>query len=128
MTPSQAIAALDRQLTAHGQDVTLQRGAAGANGSVTLTTVTVRAFVREARPDPVIGAVVQHETEVTISPTQIAAAGWTNHASPDAGTDSSIPIVGNQVVIGGRTKKVMSVEPILMAGTVVRINMRAKGS
>lgn len=131
MNATQAIAALDRQLAAHGQDITLQRLASGASGTVTKTTVTVRAFVREAREvkDDAAGeSIGSFDTDVTISPTQITAAGWTYDASVEAGTVGSIPIHGNEVVINGRTKTVVSVEPILFGATVVRINLKVRGS
>lgn len=112
MTPTAAIAALDRQLAAHGQSVTLRRFT-GVGSARTFTDATVRAFVRDYRPDELAGGIVQGDTVVTLSPTDVAAGG--------------LPKIGDKVVIDGRERTVQAAPPVRIAGMVVRINLQVRG-
>lgn len=107
MTPATAIAILDRTISRHGQTVLLRRGN---------TDLTVRAFVRDFRPDEIVGGIAQGDSNVVISPTQIA------------GTPFVESILRNdKVVIRGRVRNVQSADPILIADQLVRINLQVRG-
>ena len=108
MTPTEAIAMLDRQLADHGEDVALRHMSAGTAAS----SETVRAFVRGYKPDEVVGAIQQGDGKVTISPTGLAAA----------------PKFNDKTVIGGsKVRNIQAVEEIRLAGVVVRYNLQVRG-
>ena len=107
MTPAAAIAALDRQLAAHGQTVEHHAAATVTPGAGT----SLRAFVRGARPDEMVGDLKQSDRKVTLSPSA-----------------SVSPLVGHRLVIGGKTYRVeQPPEEVRMDDTVVRINLVARG-
>ena len=107
MTPAAAIALLDRNVEQHGQTVILRRGA---------TDLSILAFVRDFRPDEIVGGIAQGDSNVVVSPTQIAG-------SPFA---ESI-LRNDKVVIRGRVRNVQSADPILIADQLVRINLQVRG-
>jgi hypothetical protein len=111
MTPAAAIAALDRQIAAHGEAVTLRRV-----GTPSDTTVTARAFVRRAAVDPLVpgGDPAQASTMLVLSPT-----GLTTFVPPAR---------GDKVEITGRaTTAIEEVEVVRIGATVVRYNLRVLG-
>lgn len=112
MTPAVAIASLDRQLAAHGEDVVLRRFT-GIGQARTFTDATVRALVRDYRPDEIVGGIAQGDTEVALSPTGVLAGG--------------LPKRGDQVVIDGGVRTVQGAPPLRISGTVVRINLQVRG-
>jgi hypothetical protein len=108
MTPAQAIAALDRQLVAHGEDVTLRKG------NTTVGQKTVRAFVRGFKPEQLVGTLTQASKRVTLSPTGLDTYG--------------LPQRGQFVLIDG-TPRSIDGEPefIHFGGELVRINLTVTG-
>lgn len=108
MTPAQAIAMLDKQLRAHGEDVTLR------TGNTTVGQKTVRAFVRGLKADELVGTITQATKRVTISPTDLGAFGE--------------PTQVGYAVIAGKPCKIEGDPEILRMGTeTVRINLMVKG-
>ncbi|WP_454917312.1 hypothetical protein [Xanthobacter sediminis] len=118
MTPAAAIAALNRQLRLHGQDVVLRRYIV-VSGVRTPVDATVRASVRDFRPDELAGGIVQGDTQVVLSPSGIIAAAWPG--------PQDWPRIGDRVEIDGRERAVQAAPVVRMAGTVVRINMQVRG-
>ncbi|MFG1304159.1 hypothetical protein V5F34_08470 [Xanthobacter autotrophicus] len=112
MTPAVAIASLDRQLAAHGEDVILRRYT-GVGQARTSTDDTVRAFVRDYRSDEIVGGIAQGDTEVALSPTGVLAGG--------------LPKRGDQVIIDGSVRTIQGAPPVIINGTVVRINLQVRG-
>lgn len=108
MTPTQAIAALDRQLSAHGQTIILRKG------NTTLGQATVKAFVRGVTADDIVGTITQTDKKVTISPTGLDLYGL-------PGTNTIAVIDGAPANIIGKP------EIIRLNDVVVRINMVMKG-
>lgn len=107
MTPASAIAMLDRTVARHGQTVILRRGD---------TDTTVRAFVRNYRPDELVNGIQQGDTSLVLSPTQVA----------DTPFAASIQR-NDKVVIGGRVRNVQGADPVLIADQLVRINLLVRG-
>lgn len=108
MTPATAIAMLDRQIAAHGEDVILRK-TNSATGQV-----TVRAKVRDYEPQEFVGLVKQGDNEVIVSPTGLESFG--------------LPVVNGYVVIAGAAKRVEGPPNVIrVAGTVVRIEMQVRG-
>jgi len=107
MTPTQAIADLDRELAAFGEDVTL-RPPGGA-------PFTVRGQVVGYRPEEIIpGSIVQAgDRRVTISPTGVPAGLTINPQF--------------KAVIGGVERQVRAAPAVRLAGQVVRYNLVVAG-
>lgn len=114
MTPAAAIASLDRQLAAHGQDVVLRRytGVGSARAS---TDATVRAIVRDYRPDELVGGITQGDTQVVLSPTDVLAGG------------GPMPQKGDQIVVDGKPRTIAAAPPVRVGNTVARFNVQVKG-
>lgn len=110
MTPSYAIAMLDRQIAAHGEPVTLRR-----IGSPEDTTLPVGGFVRRATVEPLVpGAdAAQADTVITLSPTGL--------------TTFVPPLRGDQADIAGRRVNIEEVETVRMGSTVIRYNLKVSG-
>lgn len=107
MSPDQAIAALDRQIALHGQDVVLRRGA---------TDYPMRGWVRGYRPDELAGGIQQGDSDVVLSPTGLAAAGF-----PDR------PKRGDKLLTTGRLRNVEYADPVQIGGKTVRHNLQVRG-
>lgn len=106
-TPITAVAELDQALTKAGQDVILV--------SLPSTEKTVRASVRGYRPEELTGVIVQGDREVVISPTGLV------------GTVFVDPETIEKVVIAGRRTNVEGMEPVYLAGVLVRVNLQVRG-
>lgn len=129
MTPSQAIADLDKMLFDDGQDIVLRR-VRGTGVSPTNVDVTCRAFVRGFAPNELVGGFTQQDRKVIISSTEIDTADWpADEPDSTSNIDHRVPRKNRKdvCVFGGRTYAVESSEPIYMAGTLVRINMVVRG-
>lgn len=103
MTPTEAIAALDRQLDAHGQRVVLRRGA---------TKIELRGFVREFKPEQLVGLITQQDRQVILSPTDLGALG--------------VPAAQDDVNIAGVIGKVQSVGQTHIDDVLVRLELRVR--
>jgi hypothetical protein len=104
-----AIADLDAEIREHGQDVTLVRIMPDAAD----VERPHRAFVRGYRPDEMVGGLQQGDTLVTLSPTGLP---------PEfADTDSSRLVRNDLIRIDGRLRNVEFVEPVRVAGRLVRL-------
>lgn len=104
MTPSQAIAALDRQLARHGQTVILRTSAG-------VVTSTVRAMMRGYQPDELVGGIVQGDSKVILSPTGL----------------NVLPVLNSKVVHDGRVRNVQAVESVKLDDVLVRVNVQVRG-
>ncbi|SEM68995.1 hypothetical protein SAMN04515666_11925 [Bosea lupini] len=109
MIPSAAIAMLDRQLAAHGSMVTLTR-AGGA-----LADLTCRAFVRDFKPDELVGSIQQGDRLAVLSPTPLTPAGWI------------APKEGDRVRSNGQWFRVQAPDPIAINDVVVRVELHLRG-
>lgn len=115
MTPAAAIAMLDRQLAAHGQDVIVRRYAAATGNPRPKTDVPARAFVRAVKAEELIGSIAQTSSNVVLSPST-------------TGLSALLPLrTEDKIVIAGRERNVQVVKPIEMAGTLVRIDVVVAG-
>lgn len=112
MNAAAAIASLDRQLAAHGQSVTLKRGAPAAPDN----SATVNAFVRGKRRDELAGGASQEVRTVVLSPTGLAAASWPDQPKKD-----------DWLTVEGRDRIVLEAERILFGGTAIRHELKIKG-
>lgn len=107
MMPSEAIAMLDAQITAHGQSVTLKTGRDG-----NAQTLSLQAFVRGLKPDELVGGLKQGDRSVIISPTDLAAAAIK---------------AGDALLIAGKRCNIETVDLIHMRDVIVRLNLVVRG-
>jgi hypothetical protein len=109
MTPSSAIALLDRQLAAHGRSVTLVRsGGVPAN-------LTCRAIVRDFKPDEFVGTIQQGDRLAILSPTPLTPAGWLE------------PKEGDRLLHDGKWHRVQAPDRIAVNDVIVRVELHLRG-
>ncbi|MBS7545114.1 hypothetical protein [Ancylobacter oerskovii] len=125
MTPAEIIADLDTALSHFGADAVLRR-VTWAGGNSTNDDVTVRIQARGYTPRELTGNIVQGDTKVILSPTQLVAAGWPTVPQTD-GTDARVPRKGDKLVIAGRVRNVEAAAPIYVGGELLRIEMQVRG-
>src|SRR5690349_5917349 len=116
MTPRAAIAALDRHLARHGQDIVLQRLATDSEGVVTVTAEqTCRAAVTAGTApqslDPMSGEAPN--TKIIMSPTSLV--GWVG-----------LPAKDDRILIESVPNNIEIVTPRLINGQLVRIELETR--
>lgn len=123
----QAIADLDAALAADGEWIELWH----ETGAETIPfKVRCRAFVRGYRAQELVGGIIETDSKVVISPTEIMRAGWPGPNSSVTPTDQDrgVPRKGSAyVVIAGRKRAVEAAGPFYLGGELVRIELRVLG-
>lgn len=114
MTPAQTIAALNRQLAAHGTPVVLRRYQPGTDTPVDLL---LRAFVRGFGPDQLVGGVKATDSKFILSPSGLVSPTW-----PGAAGGDPFPTAGDFLVVNGAERKIEAALPVMMAGEAVRFD------
>jgi hypothetical protein len=124
-TPTGMIARLDASLAKHGEDCTLRR----KEGSPLVEKdVMVRASVRGVRSNEIVGTVTQAYSKAVISMKQILAADWpAGHTVAPGAADPRLPRVNDFLIVKGKQRQIMFVNPIAVDGTVVRVEMTVAG-
>ena len=124
-TPASMISRLDASLARHGEDCTLRR----KEGSPLVEKdVTVRASVRGVRSNEIVGTVTQAYSKAVISMTQILAAEWpSGYSLTDGAVDPRLPRPNDFLIVKGKQRQIMFVNPIAVDGTVVRIELQVAG-
>jgi len=112
------IDALDRALARVGEDVVLRRMVSGSP-----VDVTCRGRVRSPNAQELAGGYSQSDSVLILSPTEIAIANWPGDSSLIRGGGAS----GDKVKIQGRFRNVERVNPIYVAGVLVRYELKAVG-
>ena len=118
MTPQQAISALDRALAAHGTDAVLRRWT-GTGPARTHVDVTVRVRAEDYQPAELVGGIMQGDTRVIMSPSQVIAAAWPG--------PQDWPRIGDKLVIDGPERNIEAAPPVRIGGVVVRLNLQVRG-
>jgi hypothetical protein len=107
LTPEAAIAALDRQIAQSGQTVIL------TFVETELTTaIPIPAFVRGYQPQELVGGIIQGDTLVVVSPTNLIAAPRLLRRN-------------DRVTIAGRVRHIEDVIPV--GDPPVRLNIQVRG-
>lgn len=128
-TPAGSIERLDASLSRRGEDIVISRVVKRSGASVKVE-IPCRALVRTVSADEVAGTIVQNDLKVTISPTQIAAAGWPGqdeNVVAGSAIDPRMPRATDKLIIQGRERQVKASKPILMANVWVRTDMIVAG-
>lgn len=137
MTPEFEIAELDRALAADGQDIELWR-VQGSGVNPAKVKVGCRAFVRRRANKELVGAIVQNDDWVIMSPSEIVRTGWPGpwtpampgapaEAAQNPDRDYRLPRKGDKAVINGIERSVEVVKPIYLDNTLIRIEMQVLG-
>lgn len=119
---------LDKSLLVDGEDVTLRR-VVGTTNQVNIDVVC-RAFVRRYQAQELAGTIIQGDSQLILSPSQIIAAQWPGGLSPtasDAALDHRVPRKDDKVVVQGKTRNVEMAAPIYVANELVRIELQVRG-
>ena len=119
---------IDQMLRSDGQQIILRRTVGTTNR--TSVDCTCWAFVRGYARDDMVGAVVQGDSHVIISTTDIIRAQWPGGqpiASPPSSTDPRVPRAGDVLIIQGRTRTVVEASPLYIGADLVRIDIQARG-
>lgn len=122
------VEALDRSLARSGEDIILRR-TVGTTNQINID-VGCRAKVRGYQPQELVGSIIQGDSLVIISPTQIERAQWPGgrpiKSTPDL-TDPRVPRNSDAVIIAGRQRSVQAATPFYVDGELVRIEMQVRG-
>ena len=110
MTPSEVIAALDRQLANHGDTVTLYRYD-GQRAKV--DEVTVKGFVRPVKNDELVGDIKLDDTKIILSPTGLGGMSALKK--------------GHKALVNGRELNIEIPKPTRMQDVLVRYDVVARG-
>lgn len=119
---------LDAMLRSDGQQVTLRR----IVGTTNQTAVDCQcwAFVRGYKANELAGAIIQGDSAVILSATDIIEAQWPGGqpvTSPPPETDPRVPRATDRVIIEGRSRAIISAEPIYVGGELHRVNLQVRG-
>lgn len=130
MTPTQAIAALDRALAASGEDAILTRNI-GTNAAQVPVSVKVRVKTYGYKPQALYpgSPIQQGDMQVILSPTQINAAQWPGGIAAQPGAlDPRIPIKSDRLIIGGHVYQVQAAADVSrIRGHIVRFELQVRG-
>lgn len=119
---------LDQMLRSDGQQVTLRR----VTGTTNQVSVDCQcwAFVRNYNASELAGAIIQGDSAVILSATDIIAAQWPGGqavTNPPGVSDPRVPRATDRVIIEGRARAVISAEPIYIGGELHRVNLQVRG-
>jgi hypothetical protein len=119
------IARLDASLQRRGEDCILRRK---EGQPLTEKDVTIRVSIRGLKGIDVVGTATQAYSKAVLSMTQILAAGWpAGHVVTPGAVDPRLPRPNDFLVVKGKQRQIMFVDPIAEDGTVVRIEMQVAG-
>lgn len=125
---NQFIARLDHSLAQHGEWIILRR-IVGTTNAVNID-VKCRATVNDYAPEELVGGIMQTDSKVIMSPTQITDAQWPGGAAPllpPFNVDPRVPRINDKVIAGGRIRNISFVNPITVGDELVRIELRIAG-
>jgi hypothetical protein len=123
------VSALDRALARAGEDIIIRRVVGTLPNTVNID-VNVRALVRSYSPEELVGGITQTDSLVIISPSEIDRAQWPGGQAATMAPfnpDTRLPKKGDKAIIQGRLRNIEVVDPFLVQGELVRIEMRVLG-
>jgi hypothetical protein len=119
---------LDAMLRSDGQQVTLRRVVGTTNQAN--VDCTCRALVRGYRADELAGGIIQGDSLVILSATDIERAQWPGGqpvTSPPNGLDVRVPKKNDKIIIMGRPRNIEAADPVYVDGQLHRINVTVRG-
>jgi hypothetical protein len=130
---SDLVAALDRALADRGsEDITLRRVVGTAPNQTTADVICRAKVIATGQAPGGPGGVALTNYDVIISPTQIREKQWPGGDMPKVAPfdrDQSIPMpMTDKILMRGQPPiAITHVDPVFVAGELVRINMKATG-
>jgi len=122
------IAQLDLSLAVDGEDFTLRRVTGTVSPSN--TDVSCRGFIRAYGPEELTVAIIQGDSKIIMSPTQIIAGSWpggTPPNGPNAALDARVPRRGDKAVVQGKIMNIQDANPIYLDNVLIRIELAVRG-
>lgn len=123
MSAAAEILELDRSLADVGEDLVIRR--VTGTTSQTNTDLAVRGSVRGYQPQELTTNIIQGDTKVILSPTQINAAGWPGVSG--GVLDHRVPRRGDKAIVQGKTLNIEAAAPIYVDNTLVRLELQVRG-
>lgn len=128
---SEILAALDSALAATGESFILRR-VIGSGAAVSNIDVTCVGRIDATGVTDIAAGLKATDLKVIFSPTQINQAQWPGGSSPQQPpfeVDQRIPRENgaDKALIRGVLRQIASVKPYVIAGELVRIEMRVSG-
>ena len=117
---------LDSALAEVGTDIILRRTIGKIPHQINVDC-TVRARVISSNSVQYASKVDEIYSIAIISPTQIMDAQWPGGNSDDSGVDPSLPRNSDSLIIAGRERAILAVDPFYIAGELVRLELRIAG-
>lgn len=122
------VSQLDRSLAVDGEDFVLRR----VIGTTNLANIDVvcRGCIRGYLPHELTTSIIQGDTKIIMSPTQIIAAQWPGGLpviSSNAALDHRVPRKNDKVVVQGKPRNIEAASPIYLANELVRIELQTRG-
>ncbi|KGT75795.1 hypothetical protein MA20_31875 [Bradyrhizobium japonicum] len=130
--PSSLIAALDQALKITGEDVILRRTVGIAPNDMSID-VKCRAKVSTMTTQEIEAGLPASELNVILSPSEINAAQWPGGTLPQLppfNVDQRVPRAGvtDKILMRGQPPRAIThVDPQIVGGELVRINLRVTG-
>lgn len=127
-TPTKEIQRLDKFLKSYGSGIGSLTRVVGTTNQSTFS-VDVLAHVRNYNPNELDEMIIQGDSRVIISSTEIVTAQWPGAQAtpPTPENDVRVPRRGDKFVWQGRPRNVESSEPIYLEGQLVKIVMQVRG-
>lgn len=119
---------LDEMLREYGQDVILRRVVGTTNQ--TNVDCPCRALVRGYQAAELTGSVIQGDSHVILSATDIIRAQWPGGepvGNPPRSTDPRVPRKGDKIIIGGRIRNIEAASPTYVNDILLRIDAQVRG-
>jgi hypothetical protein len=81
--------------------------------------------MRQYQPDELVGGIIQGDSFVILSPSEIIAANWPGTVT--APGDKRVPKHGDQLIVQGIARTVQTGTPFYIAGALVRLELQVRG-
>ncbi len=124
MSPEQAIEILDRALDDEGQIIQLVR-ITGTTNQVRFS-VDIRAWVKGYTSREIGGTILQGDSKVIISATDLNAHQWPGAQVNPIG-DPRVPRFHDKVIVQGTERNVENSVPFYILETLVQVDLQVRG-
>jgi hypothetical protein len=124
MLASNAAGMVNRFLSGDGEDVVISRIVDATTNPPTTVFATCRAFVRDYRPEELMGGIVLGDSKVSLGG---AALAKLMQVQPPGGVLMNVPRKNDKIVVRGRQRNIEGVAPIAIGGQIVRIDLLVRG-
>lgn len=116
---------LDLSLEVDGEDFVLRRVV--STSSPPNIDVTCRGFIRGYMAEELTTTIIQGDSKIIMSPTQITDSDWPYPSSPTGDLDTRVPRRGDKAIIQGKPRNIETASPIYLANALVRIELQVRG-